>query len=161
MLQATVAKVKLGQLFKLNDTTSFFSGQFPNGIPLTIELTGWFIFAPPHFLSVLIIILSFFPNSVTPPILFETKCSPDSGVSFGGCPTVYLHNAGPNVFHVRSLKSQKLVRKAQTCVDCYSINFLCIASWDILVATEWPSITTWPSSISITTSRSFTSVVTF
>ena len=101
--------VTLGQLFRLNDTTSFFPGEFPNGIPLTIELTGFFIpliFNPDCFVVFLL-------GTGIPPLLFETKCSPDVGVSFGGCPTVYLHNTGPNRvndFHVCSLKSQKLVR---------------------------------------------------
>ena len=107
VLQATIANVNLGQLFQLNDTTSFFPGEFPNGIPLTIELKG---FSTPHIfdLDCFTVVL---PITETPPLLFETKCRPEIGVSFGGCPTVYLHNpSGNNEFHISSLKSRKLVR---------------------------------------------------
>ena len=46
--------------------------------------------------------------------MFEAKSGADCGISFGGEPTVYVHNGVPSsesVFHVRSLRSGRLVRK--------------------------------------------------
>ena len=48
-----------------------------------------------------------------PPLLFETRSGSDCGVSFGGVPTVYLHNGVPSadsLFHIRSLASGEQVR---------------------------------------------------
>lgn len=49
-----------------------------------------------------------------PPVLFEAKSRSDLGISFGGVPSVYLHNGAPtnkSVFHIRSLHSKQLVKK--------------------------------------------------
>ena len=46
--------------------------------------------------------------------MFEAKSGADCGISFGGEPTVYVHNGVPSsesVFHVRSLRSGRLVRE--------------------------------------------------
>ena len=51
-------------------------------------------------------------------MLFETKCNPEVGVSFGGTPTVYLHSpmsGAVSEFHIRSLLSGRLVRKLKNC----------------------------------------------
>ena len=55
--------------------------------------------------------VSFLPSE-TPPLLFETKCNPEVGISFGGTPTVYLHSPRPGAvseFHIRSLSSGLMV----------------------------------------------------
>ena len=47
-----------------------------------------------------------------PPLLFETCCNPEVGVTFGGSPFVYLHNSKPtlqNEFQINLLKTGKLV----------------------------------------------------
>ena len=47
-----------------------------------------------------------------PPLLFEVRSGSELGVSFGGSPTIYLHNPSPkdnSVFFLRSLQSGKLV----------------------------------------------------
>ncbi len=52
-----------------------------------------------------------------PPLLFTTKCSPELGVSFGGSPVVYLHNANPaniNKFQIKELQTEKLVETNNT-----------------------------------------------
>ena len=59
-----------------------------------------------------------------PPLLFETKSGSECGVSFGGAPTVYLHNGVPSadsLFHVRSLASGELVR-TYLCVTLFLIS---------------------------------------
>lgn len=62
-----------------------------------------------------------------PPLLFECKSGADCGVSFGGAPTVFVHNGIPSsesVFHVRSLQSGKLVRGGCSLhtytIECFS-----------------------------------------
>ena len=50
--------------------------------------------------------------SECPPVLFEARSRSDLGISFGGVPSVYLHNGIPkqkSVFHIRSLKNHQLV----------------------------------------------------
>ena len=47
-----------------------------------------------------------------PPVLFEARSRSDLGISFGGVPSVYLHNGVPtskSIFHIRSLHSRQLV----------------------------------------------------
>jgi hypothetical protein len=52
-------------------------------------------------------------NIERPPVLFEARSRSDLGISFGGVPSVYLHNGAPtnkSVFHIRSLHSKQLVK---------------------------------------------------
>lgn len=89
----TTVNVKLDEIINLNDTTRFYPGVYPNSIPVSIHMTA------------------------TPPILFETKCNPEVGVSFGGNPLVFLHNAYPlriNEFHIKELQTGKLVDTLST-----------------------------------------------
>ena len=66
--------------------------------------------------------------SERPPLLFEAKSGADCGVSFGGEPTVYVHNGVPSsesVFHVRSLRSGRLVREVVAPFPGYAFHLLC------------------------------------
>ena len=57
--------------------------------------------------------------SERPPVLFEARSRSDLGISFGGVPSVYLHNGAPtnkSVFHVRSLHSKQLVQNTYNTV---------------------------------------------
>ena len=98
--------MKLGMKFD-TDRGSFIPGVYPNSIPVTIMVKGEQQETTHSFTYCV------YTVSEAPPMLFETVCNPEVGVSFGGVPTVYIHSPKSRTsseFMVRSLSTGQLVR---------------------------------------------------
>lgn len=87
-----ITKPTIGQLVEVGGSMGQV-GAPGFGVPITVKLTE------------------------CPPLLFACKSGGDCGVSFGGSPSVFLHNPTPklsSVFCIKSLKTQKKVAELST-----------------------------------------------
>ena len=107
----TVVKATLGKYVQLEIGREGAVGNPGFGVPVTIKIKGMCLrlCSCPFYGHQCL----FFQLCIdTPPLLFEAKSCSNLGLSFGGVPTVYLHNGVPSnasQFHLRSLQTGKLV----------------------------------------------------